>query len=275
MSTPKSLKELVKRSYVLSYREDVQQLEDALLKEGLTPIVLRQQPSQCELTYARATRCFLNHRHAWELAANSDGYTLICESDFVPCVGIGEFESFWPLDDELAWGYLYQGSPRLLALIGKPPFLRGHCAPTVAYLVSPQVAAVFCDFFEYESSRYEPTNYYTFEAHLQWWTMGRGARAFIPLKHYGEHGGLPNPEHEGYGHSRAGTHRADNLAAPLYFLPPYSKGSWLRYFSTRLASRALGFARLFTGRWIVTTNVYTLDWMAKLRMFLIGLRRLA
>ena len=112
---------------------------------------------------------------------------------------MGSFTSFWPLDDDLAWGYLYQGSPRILAMVGSKPYLRGHCAPTVAYVVNARVAKILCDFFEYEFARYDPAEYYTFEAHLQWWAMGRGAKAFIPLRHYGEHGGLPNPEHAQHG----------------------------------------------------------------------------
>lgn len=275
MNAPVPLEQVIRRSCVLAYREEVEPLVEALRIEHLNPMILRQEPSPCELTYSRATRTFLNHRSAWRVAANADGYTLICESDFVPCKEIGTFPSFWPLDDKLAWGYLYQGSPRILAITGSKQYLRGHCAPTVAYVVNSCVARIFCDFFEYEFARYNPVDYYTFEAHLQWWAMGRGAKAFIPPKHYGEHGGLPNPEHGRHGLSRAGSHRADNLVGPLHFLPLYSKGSRLRFLGTRLYARALGFGRLFSGRWIVDTDVYTNNWIAKLRMMIIGLRRLA
>ena len=50
----------------------------------------------------------------------------------------------------LAWGYLYQGSPRLLALIGSQPFLRGHTAPLVAYVINQGVAEIFLWYYEGE-----------------------------------------------------------------------------------------------------------------------------
>ena len=73
---------------------------------------------------------------AWKMASERNGYTLICESDFVPCVGIGSFPIFWPLQDELAYGYLYQGSPRLLAVIGIKFFASAHYASRCIYYKS-------------------------------------------------------------------------------------------------------------------------------------------
>ena len=32
------------------------------------------------------------------MALESPSYTLICEADFVPCRGIGDFEVFWPIE---------------------------------------------------------------------------------------------------------------------------------------------------------------------------------
>jgi hypothetical protein len=86
-----------------------------------------------------------------ERAATHDGYTLICEADFVPCLRMGSLPVFWPLRDLLAWGYLYQGSPRLLALIRTEDgcFLRGHCAPLVCYVINAPVARLFLEFFSY------------------------------------------------------------------------------------------------------------------------------
>jgi hypothetical protein len=218
----------------------------------------------------------MNHAAAWQRAATNDGYTLICESDFVPCLRMGSFPAFWPLQDSLAWGYLYQGSPRLLALIRTENrcFLRGHCAPLVAYAINASVAKVFLEFFEDEMRRHAPSEYFTFDAHLRWWTLQRGVKAFIPTRHYGEHGGLPNPEHGIHGISRLGEHRADNLAGPLCFLPDYAKGSWMRFVGVRIRARTFGVARLFTNRWIVQTNVYENGFWAKLQMYMLGVHRL-
>jgi hypothetical protein len=270
----RALKEVVGRSYVLAYREDVTQLEEALSREGLNPTVLRAKYTALEATYARATRTFLAHHSAWLRAAEHDGYTLICEADFVPCVGVGAMPTFWPLSDPLAWGYLYQGSPRLLALIGRKPYLRGHCAPLVAYVVNAPVARVLCDFFHYEMGRHDPTQYFPFDAYLQWTAMGRNCSAFIPEKHYGEHGGLPNPEHREFGIRRAGQHRADNLAARLHFLPQYTRNSRFTFLKVRAHGRLLGLARLLTNRWIVGTETYHNGFVTKARMYAIGLKRL-
>lgn len=261
---------------VLCYKEDVSLLVSALESEHINTKVQRASYSEKELSYTSASRCFLNHVEAWKVASRSAGYTLICESDFVPCRGLRDFPLFWPLSDAFAWGYLYQGSPRLLALIGKWPFfLRGHAAPLVAYVINAPIAEILLEFFEYEKSKYSLTEYFTFDAHLQWFVMGKGGRAFIPWRHYGEHGGLPNPEHRLSGQvSAAGRHHADNLMGPLHFLPLYARGSLLRYWSVRARWRGMGFIRLVGRRWISYTDVYIFSKMDVLRMNMIGLARL-
>lgn len=268
------LRQLIQRSYVLAYKEDVAPLFSALAAEKLNPEILRASYSDAELTMPRQTRTFVNHYTAWQRAAEQDGYTLIFESDFVPCIGMGGFPSFWPLADPLAFGYLYAGSPRLLALVGEKPYLRAHCSPLVGYVVNAAVARILCDFFTDEIDRYGTQTYFTFDSHLQWFAMGKGASAFIPMKNYGEHGGFPNPEHAVYGSPRAGQHRADNLAGRLHFLPQYSHGSILRYLAIRAHSRLLGFGRLLANKWLFSTSVYQNDAVAKVRMYGVGLLRL-
>jgi hypothetical protein len=175
----------------------------------------------------------------------------------------------------MAWGYLYQGSPRLLAIVGPQKYLRSHCTPLVAYVVNREIAQRMLRFFDDEIERYGMYTYFTFDAHLQWSVMGRGGEAFMPRRHYGEHGGLPNPEHARSGMvRRAGRHRADNLAGPLAFLPQYARGSRLRLLRERAVARAFGWARLLTGRWIVDTNVYTRDLRSTAAMYWMGFCRL-
>jgi hypothetical protein len=269
------LRNVVSKVIVVAYREDVDRLVSSFVTEGFDVDVLRTNYSEAELRYSRASRTFLNHRNAWHKAANIDGYTLICEADFVPCRGIGGFRVFWPLENTCAWGYLYQGSPRLIALVGSQRFLRGHAAPTVCYIVNRTVASLMIKFFDDERSRHDLQSYFTFEAHMQWYLMGLGAEAFMPWYHYGEHGGLPNPEHARSGlTSNKGEHRADNLMSSLHFLPAYANNSYLLFLRVRLTAHLIGFGRLLTGRWIVKTNVYNCDSLARARMYLIGLRRL-
>ena len=144
------LREVVGRSFILTYKEQPDQLEAALREEGLRPEILRASYTPDEMQYSRNTRAFMNHCEAWKRAAESSDYTLICESDFVPCVDLGSLPTFWPLQNPLAWGYLYQGSPRLLALIGDEPFLRGHTAPLVSYVINGSVAEILMRFYERE-----------------------------------------------------------------------------------------------------------------------------
>jgi hypothetical protein len=271
-----TLREVVGRSFILTYNEQVDKLEVALREEGLRPDIIRASYTPDEMQYSRNTRTFMNHYEAWQRAAAKNDYTLICESDFVPCVDLGSFHTFWPLENPLAWGYLYQGSPRLLALIGNEPFLRGHAAPLVSYVINQNVAKILIRFYEHELTIYSPTDYWTFDSHLQWFAMWQGAEAYIPLRQYGEHGGVPNREHALRGQlSRGGVHRADNLAKQLRFLPDYAEGSHKKFLMERCKARALGWARLFTGRWVSRTDVYQISPMTMVRMYVIGASRLA
>jgi hypothetical protein len=275
LNKKKSLREVIDKVIVVAYREDVTDLVSSFEFEGFKVEVSRPDYSAEEMIYTKNSRTFLNHRNAWKRALDSRSYTLICEADFVPCRGIGDFEVFWPIEKACAWGYLYQGSPRLLALVGDRPFLRGHTAPLVSYVVNRNVASLMLKFFEIEKKTYDFRSYFAFDAHLQWCVMGLGAEAYIPMHHYGEHGGLPNPEHGRLGAlPRDGYHHADNLMNSLHFLPQYANGNYLSYLRVRLGARLFGFGRLCMGRWISPTNVYVLSSLDVIKMHLIGLRRL-
>jgi hypothetical protein len=269
----KSFSSVTRHSIVVCYREDVSQLKAVLSLENLNPSESRASYSNEELTYSRTYRCFLNHRSAWRQAARNDGYTLICESDFVPCRGLGDFPVFWPLGNPLAYGYLYQGSSRLLHM-SRDGYLRVHVCPTVAYVINAPVAELFLQFFEEEMERRLPQDYLTFESHLQWWAMGRGVDAYMPARHYGEHGGFPQPEHRAAGRVTRVVHRADNLNGRLAFMPQYARGSFSALVKARAHGRALGWARLLFGRWIFQTDAYDISPADAIRMYLIGIRRL-
>lgn len=270
------LSEVISQTYIVCHKEDVSDLHAALSEEGLNPSESRMAYSEEERNYHSSTKCFMNHASVWGKAASQPGYTLIVEADFVPCRGLGSLSTFWPTDDPEAWGYLYQGSPRLLALVGEDEFLRAHCSPTVAYVINSVVASKLVDFYKGEFGRHDPQTHYTFESHMQWWIMGQGGKAYMPARHYGEHGGQPNPDHAAVANlSRQGEHHADNLAAPLVFLPQYAEGSRLNYFRVRAVSKLLGVGRLATGRWVSVTDAYDLSRRDRLRMLWIGIKRLA
>jgi hypothetical protein len=272
-----TIRDVVGQVIVLAYKEDVRPLLAALERERLPASVQRIEYSEKELGYALSSRTLLNHRLAWEKAADLPGYTLICESDFVPCRGLGDFPVFWPESNVRAWGYLYQGSPRLLALSDdRPPYLRAHVSPLVAYAVNATVAKILLDFFDHLAATSDLSRYSVFDAYLQWFVTGKGGAAYMPWRHYGEHGGLPNREHAAIGKlSQGGEHHADNLMAELHFLPQYARGSTLRFLLVRAKWHLLGIARLLSGRWIIPTDVYELSFRDRCRMFLAGAARLA
>ena len=274
-SNQRTLREVINKAIIIAYREDVTNLVSSLAAEGFEVEVLRAEYTSEEMNYSKNSKTFISHKKAWEKAAESPGYTLICEADFVPCRGIGDFRVFWPVENSYAWGYLYQGSPRLLAVVGSERYLRGQAAPLVSYVINPTVALLMLKYFEREKETYDLRTYFTFDSHLQYHVMGLGGEAFIPRYHYGEHGGMPNAEHGSLGSlARGGRHRADNLMGSLHFLPPYAEGSYLSFLRTRLGGHLLGLARLATGRWISKTDVYRLRPLDVTRMYLIGLRRL-
>jgi hypothetical protein len=177
------------------------------------------------------------------------------------------------LDNDLAYGYLYQGSSRLLH-VGQKGYLRAHVCPTVAYVVNTRVARLLLTFFDEETRGRRPQDYLTFESHMQWWAMGHGVEAYMPAKHYGEHGGFPQPEHRAAGVVTRVVHRADNLRGRLAFMPQYAKGDFKALLRARAYARLLGWARLLFGRWISRTDAYQLRPIDVVRMYAIGVRRL-
>ncbi len=245
---------------ILAYKEDTRRLEEALRTEGFEVEVQRAVYTESELNYSRTIRCLLNHRHAWQRAASRDRCTLVVESDFVPCRNFGITSApFSPQSHgAMAWGFLYCGGPRIF-WAHPDGSLEGHAACPVATLVSPAVAPLLVRFADEELLRSPKEAHSLWDTAFQWWVMGWGARCFLPYQHYGEHGGIVNPEHA---HAQVGwvrhfpllqkfaafnNHHAECLIAPLRFLPPYADGSRLKFIFTRFIARLIGFARLARG----------------------------
>jgi len=229
ISQQPTLGSLVRHTVILAHREDTSLLEQALRSEGLDPFVQRKSNySPLETTYSRSIRCLMNHADAWRRAAGVSGHTLVVEADFRVLPG----------------GYLW-----------------GHSCCSVAMLISPEVAPHLADFADELIRTTEDLSAYSlWDTIFQWHMMGHQARCFVPYRQYGEHGGLPNPEHRDSGSgilagSRlfsllglGGNHHAECLWGPLMFLPAYAQGSRLRYYRTRLTAKLVGLARIFLGR---------------------------
>jgi hypothetical protein len=272
ISSAPELGTLITKTIILAYREDTTALETALQAEGLQPHVQRATYTELEQTYSRTLRCLMNHATAWRTAANElSGYTLVVESDFVPCCGFTRIPA--PFDPKqhgpLAWAFLYAGGPRFIQ-VTPGPFICGHACCPVALLIPHGVARHLADFAErLLQDTPDLAAYSLWDTVFQWHMMGHGANCYMPYRHYGEHGGLPNPEHR-----KAGTgifnrlpwlselglfanHHAECLHGPLAFLPPYARGSRIRYFRTRMLAKLIGVARLFTGRVVMRPFGYS------------------
>lgn len=245
-----ALRDCVGRACILAWREDTAPLERALTAEGFQVEVVRPSYSAEELTFSRVARCLLNHRSVWARCAAQSELWIVVEADFVPCRGFGSLPLPFPLDyRSRAWAWLYAGGPRLYERL-PGGYLRGHACTMVATLMGPEVAAALVEFADEEIARNGFETLSPWDTYLQYHLKKKGMRSFFPLRQYGEHGGLPNPEHAVAGMGMKGTHQADVLWGPLHFLPAYAQGSWTRYGLYRARSKLLGAARLLSGRFV-------------------------
>jgi hypothetical protein len=258
------LRSIIAQAFILAYKEDTSPIEQALREEGFSPRVLRPTYTQKELSYSRTIRCLLNHDSAWTLARAIGGLTLVMEADFVPCEGFGSLPL--PFDPatrgNTAWAFLYAGGPRIFDVLSDGS-LPGHAACPVAYVISPRIGAWLNEYTRDELVRHgNLTQYSLWDTQFQWRLMGKGATCFMPWRHNGEHGGLPNREHDSAGVGvakrfwllgRLGlgkNHHADVLYAPLKFLPPYAQGSRCRLWRTRLEAKLTGWLKLLSGKMV-------------------------
>lgn len=243
-----SLKDYCSDAYVISYKENTSQLEDALLREGFAPVRVQTDYSPRQLGFSAAYRCLINHANAWHLAKNSNRPVAIFEADFVPVRGLGSLPIPCPEDQlDNALIYLYACGPQFWDL-SRSNVSRGHAGGMVAYVVSPRVAALLLVFYD-EQVRANPQGAYsTWDAGIGYWLKSRNVQSYLPKRHYGEHGGLWNCEHSRIGLRRP--HRAGVMQGRLAFLPAYAHGSHARYFLIRFQSYVYGLCRLLSGRLI-------------------------
>lgn len=233
---------------ILAYREDTCQLERFFRDEGFSYEVSRASYSDKDLEYPRAIRCLFNHANAWRRASDTPGYTLVCEADFVPCRGFAQLPAPFLTDHsvkQMAW--LYSIGPVIYHYDGSGGFF-GHNAGGVAYVLDSQVAQAWLELFEEHRATRDFFSYYQWDVEMPVSLRHRKlVRLYTAYKSYGEHGGIPNPEHAIHGVTS--WHQADSLAAPLAFLPAYARGSRLRYIAFRVRSRLRYAYKFFAGKY--------------------------
>jgi len=243
-----SLLSACSRVLVVAHREDTSQLRQALEGEGFAVEEVRGPYTAQQENFSAIMRCFVNHANAWRKVVEYGEPAIVVEADFVPVRGLGRFPVPSPKDEEgNCLPYLYAVSPEIWDL-ARPDIARGHAGGLVAVLIYPKIAALLLQYFD-EEILANPTGAYTpFDSKLGYWLLERKVQSYFPYRHYGEHGGIANPEHARAGLGRP--HQADVLQGKLAFRPMYARGSIARYWRVRCRARFWGMARLLCGRYL-------------------------
>jgi len=242
-----TLAQAIGQTFILAYRESIEQLNATLSADGLTCEVLRQRDQSEYQGYASSYRCMLNHQQAWIRAAATSLPTLIVEADFVPVVGFGQLPLPFGLNQPnvgICW--LYNCAPQLYS-VSPDGFGEGFSTGLVAYVITPQAGALLCEMVA-EVTRLHGTGYSHFDSTIDHYLRDRNLKNYIPFRNYGEHGGIPNPEHRRHGLS--GIHRADVLYAPLAFSPAYAEAVPESKIPARIQARMKGLVRLLLGKFL-------------------------
>jgi hypothetical protein len=233
---------------IVAHTEDTSALRTSLVAEGFSVEEVRGPYTSEQVSYSWSMKALVNHANAWRIAAGRDLPTIIVEADFVPVKGFGDLPAPIPADkttDSIA--YLYSVGPEVWDLT-ESHFARGHGGGSVASMIPPRVAELLLDYFKHEVEANPDGEYRTWDSGMGYWLLEKGIETYIPYRHYGEHGGIGNPEHRQFGLGRE--HRADTLEERLAFLPNYAQGSALRFWSIRASARLWGMLRLISGRFL-------------------------
>ena len=246
IGAPQALRDVSSGVVIVAHNEDTAPLRLALEAEGFSVEEVRGPYTDEQLRFSTIMRCLVNHANAWRIAATRDQPTIVVEADFVPVKGFGALPAPVPpgrQSDSLA--YLYSVGPQIWDL-ATADVARGHGGGMVALLIPPKVASLLLQFFVEEVQAVPIGAYSPFDAKIGFWLKDRGVESFLPYRHYGEHGGIGNPEHVKAGLPRV--HRADALQGSLAFMPFYGRGSTFKYLKTRIWARYWGVLRLLVGR---------------------------
>ncbi len=264
-SVSQPLVQTIGQTFILAYRESTDQLAAALTAEGLICEVLRQRDLPEYQGYASIYRCMLNHQQAWIRAASITSPTLIVEADFVPVVGLGQLPlPFQAHQQNAGISWLYTCAPQLYS-VSADGFGEGFSTGLVAYVVTPLAAAALCEMVA-EITRTHGTGYVNFDSEIDKYLRAKGFKNYIPFRNYGEHGGVPNPEHRRNGMS--GIHRADVLYGQLAFAPAYAAAESTPL--ARLQARTKGLARLLLGKFLRLKVLRTSSSPLRMLRFAIG-----
>ncbi len=247
-----SLRQAIDRTFVIAYQEDTTLLESIFHGEQLPYEVLRQVEGEIPSDFSRSYACLMNHCKAWHKIIASGKAALIIEADFVPVKGFSNLPIPCDvMDNRTGVAWLYTCASQLYSVTAAG-FAEGFSVSTVAYVVTPNGAAGLLELAEKIRLKYGERSYSAWDSEVESFLRSRSLVCYIPFRNYGEHGGIPNPEHaqnrDRWKHFSS-CHRADRLYGELAFLPAYALNHWeLR--QVRLYAWVKGLGRLLLGKFL-------------------------
>lgn len=247
-----SLRQAIDLTFVIAYQEDTTLLESMFMREKLPYEVLRQVEGEIPSDFSRSYGCLMNHCKAWRKIVAAGKAALIIEADFVPVKGFADLPMPCDvMDSRTGVAWLYTCASQLYSVTADG-FAEGFSVSTVAYIVTPNGAVGLLALAEKIRLNYGERSYSAWDSEVESFLRSRSLVCYIPFRNYGEHGGIPNPEHaqnrDRWKHF-SNCHRADRLYGELAFLPPYARNHWeLR--QVRLYARVKGLGRLFLGKFL-------------------------
>lgn len=257
------LVESIDQTFILAYQENTAPLESFLGGAGCRGEVLRQLHRSSYRGYSRSYLCLLNHRKAWERALLSDRPTLIVEADFVPVANFGQLPPpFNPWDEQLGIAWLYTCAAQIYNITHQG-YAEGYSTAMVAYVITKHSAWRLIELAEAVAAEPGPEAYTPWDSGIEYYLRDRNFRNYVPWRNYGDHGGMPNPEHSQ--HNLSTTHRADVLYGPLAFAP--SHGHPVK---ERAYGRLKGLGRLLLNKYLRAQVLRGAAHPAKLLQFAIG-----
>ena len=194
----------------------------------------------------------MNHCKAWRKIVAAGKAALIIEADFVPVKGFANLPMPCDvMDNRTGVAWLYTCASQLYSVTADG-FAEGFSVSTVAYIVTPNGAVGLLELAEKIRLNYGERSYSAWDSEVESFLRSRSLVCYIPFRNYGEHGGIPNPEHaqnrDRWKHfSRC--HRADRLYGELAFLPAYALNHW-EFRQVRLYAWVKGLGRLFFGKFL-------------------------
>ena len=259
--TCETLIDCIAQTFVIAYKEPTEQLMATLSQFGCDCAVLRQVHQPGYETYSPSFLCLLNHRSAWELALRSQKTTLIVEADFVPVSNFDQLPPpFDPADTDMGIAWLYTCAAQIYNVSPEKspfPWAQGYSTSMVGYVITPKSARLLIELAAQIEKDPGPRQYSPWDSGIEYYLREAGLHNYVPFRNYGEHGGLPNPEHGKNKLSKA--HRADVLYGKLAFAPMYAtvegrikRWQWLK---ARAYARIKGIGRLLLLKYLRTATV--------------------